>query len=216
MTENFKVPAVKPVDSALQGEGVINSDDERLQQRVIHQASLQPETRRAPSNMSPEERAKRKAMLIQSFDRGVVHDRLTVKLPSDLYGEWVRNDPLEIDRMRTLGFEIEREHATNRSLNNDGSGSAIVGDVIFMTTSRENKDLIDEIRLEKFLAINGKPGDPKAKSKEEREFEANTWRDSGGIVPTSVESHTSSRISRAEVEAALNKVDQQTAPQNIP
>src|SRR3982750_1293691 len=134
MTENFKVPAVKPVDSALQGEGVINSDDERLQQRVIHQASLQPETRRAPSNMSPEERAKRKAMLIQSFDRGVVHDRLTVKLPSDLYGEWVRNDPLEIDRMRTLGFEIEREHATNRSLNNDGSGSPLGGDVLFMPT----------------------------------------------------------------------------------
>jgi hypothetical protein len=213
---DFKIPAAKPLDSALQSEPVINADDPRVQQGVIHQGTMQETPARGSARMTPEERAKRKAKLIQSFDRGVVHDRLTVDLPPDMHGEWVRNDPLEIDRMRTLGFEIEREYGTSRSLNNDGSGATIVGDVIFMTTSRENKELIDEIRHDKFIAINGKPGDKNAKSKEEREFEANSARDSGGVVPTMVQSTTTSHISRAEVEAALNKVDQQTSPQSVP
>ena len=213
---DFKIPAAKPVDPALQEGGVINQDDPRIAQPVVHQGVQQETVAPGVTRMTPEERARRKAMLIQSFDRGVVHDRLSVQLPKDLYGEWVRNDPLEIDRMRTLGFEIDREHATSRSLHNDGSGAAIVGDVIFMTAPREVKELIDEIRHEKFIAMNGKPGDTRAKTKEEREFEQNSARDSGGVVPTMVESKTTGHISRAEVEAALNKVDSQTSPQSGP
>lgn len=220
MADNFKIPAAGATprpDPAIQSGGVMNADDPQISQQVVHQGEQQPDV--APgvrARMTPEERAKRKAMLIQSFDRGVVHDRLTVPLPDDMYGEWVRNDPLEIDRMRTLGFDIDREHASSRSLHNDGGGAAIVGDVIFMTTPRENKELIDEIRLERFIAVNGKPGDVKAKTKEEREFEANSRRDTDGVVPTVVESTTTGRISRAEVEAALTKVDSQTSPQSGP
>jgi hypothetical protein len=215
MTDNFKIPASAPVPD-VSTEAVINSDDPRLSQTVIQQGTQQAAPAQGSSRMTPEERAKRKALLIQSFDRGVVHDRLTVPLPADMYGEWCRNDPLEIDRLRTLGFDIDREHAVHRRLNDDGGGAAIVGDVVFMTTSRENKELIDEIRHDRFIAINGKPGDSKAKTKEEREFETNTARDGGGVVPTMVESRTSSHINRADVEAALSKVDAQTQPQVPP
>lgn len=189
------------------------------QRDVILQDSRQQEPKpdTAPvTPMSPEERAKRKAMIVQAYDRGIIHDRLSVKLPPHLHGEWARNDPLEIDRLRTLGFEIDTEYANRRSLHNDGGDAAIIGDVIFMTCPREVKEIIDEIRLEKFMAVNGKPGDRKAKTKEEREFEANSARDTQGIVPTIVESDTSTRFSRADVESALEKVDRQTQPQTPP
>jgi hypothetical protein len=174
MADNFTIPASPSnPNPALSDEQVINSDDPRLHQTVIQQDTQQATPAPGNTRMTPEERARRKALLIQSFDRGVIHDRLTVPLPADMYGEWCRNDPLEIDRLRTLGFEIDREHATNRSLNDDGSGAAIVGDVIFMTTSRENKDLIDEVRMEKFLASTASLA-TEGEIEGRREFEANT------------------------------------------
>lgn len=221
MADNFTIPKANDQSQTLTDEvgsqtAVRNADAPT--RSVIMQDSVQqdPEPDTAPTPMSPEERAKRKAMIVQAYDRGVIHDRLSVKLPPHLHGEWARNDPLEIDRLRTLGFEIDTEYANRRALHNDGSGAAVIGDVVFMTCPREVKEIIDEIRLEKFMAVNGKPGDRKAKTKEEREFEANSARDSGGIVPTVVESNTATRFSRADVESALEKVDRQTQPQTPP
>lgn len=156
--------------------------------------------------LTPEERAKRKARLASVLDRGVVQDRLTVALPPDVYGEWVRDDPLEVHRLRTMGFEIDREHAPNQALHNDGSGAARIADVVFMTTSRENKDLIDEIRHEQMMRLH----DPR-KSREERELQAGIAAESGGDVPTFVESQT--RTARtADVAAALREADAQITP----
>lgn len=196
-----------------------NIDDENRVRGVIKQGEQQPEPvifdeHKTP--MTPEQRAKRKAMLVQAFDRGIIHDRLKVDLPVHIHGEWVRNDPMEIDRLRSVGFEVDYEFATRRNLHSDGSGAAIVGDVIHMICPKELKQLIDEVRMDKFMAVNGKPGDRKAKTKEEKEFMANTARDSGGDVPVFVESETTTRFSRADVEAALEKVDRQTQTQVIP
>lgn len=156
--------------------------------------------------LSPEERAKRKARLAVLLDRGLIQDRLSVPLPADKHGEWVRNDPLEIHRLETLGFEVDTKFANAHALHNDGSGAAVVGDVIFMITSRENKELIDEIRHEQFLASNN----PR-KSREEREFEEKVKGESGGDVPTFTESKT--RGARKEqIAAALQEVDAQTKP----
>lgn len=196
---------------------VMNADDPDRARNVIQQDTQQPKQFDEHSSpMSPEERAKRKAMLVQAFDRGVIHDRLAVKLPPHIHGEWVRNDPMEIDRLKTLGFEIDYDYAPARSLHGDGTGAAIVGDVVHMICPREVKELIDEVRMDKFMAVNGKPGEKKAKTKEEREFEANTLRDSQGIVPAFAESDTNTRFSKADVEAALKKVDQQTQTQSVP
>jgi hypothetical protein len=156
--------------------------------------------------LTPEERARKKARLATVLDRGVVQDRLEVKLPPDVYGEWVRDDPLEIHRLRTMGFEIDREHAPNQSLHNDGTGAARVADVVFMTTTRENKELIDEIRHEQMMRLH----DPR-KGREERELQANIAAESGGDVPTFTESQTHSART-ADVAAALREADAQIKP----
>jgi len=155
-------------------------------------------------------RAEKKARLAVVLDRGIAHDRLKVNLPADVHGEWVRNDPFEINRMRFLGFEIDKEYAPARSLHGDGTGSAIVGDVIFMTTSKERKDMIDEVRKDQFFRVNGYPGDTK-NSREERELAENVARETGGQIPTFTESR--SREARKEdIAAALDVVERQTTP----
>jgi hypothetical protein len=156
--------------------------------------------------MSPEERAQKKARLAVLLDRGFIQDRLKVPLPDDLHGEWVRNDPIDIQRLRTLGFEVDTQYATSRSLHNDGTGSAVIGDVIFMTTSRENKELIDEIRHEQFLRSNS----PR-KAREEKQFEDKTAKDTGGQIPTFTDS-TQRTMRKEELAAALQEVDTQTKP----
>lgn len=156
--------------------------------------------------MTPEERAAKKARLAVLLDRGIVNDRLKVDLPPDVHGEWVRNDPLDVQRLRALGFEVDNQFATAHGLHNDGTGSAIIGDVVFMTTSRENKDLIDEIRHEQFLRSNN----PK-KAREEKQFEEKTGKDTGGQIPTFTDS-TQRSVRKEEIMAALQEVDAQTKP----
>lgn len=189
---------VKPDDSPVRDENAAP---------VIMQGEPQPPLADAkePVVLSPEERAKKKARLATLLDRGIVSDRLQVALPPDKHGEWVRNDPLDIHRLETLGFEVDHEFAPSRALHSDGSGAAVVGDVIFMITSRENKELIDEIRHEQFLAANN----PK-KSKEEVDFEANV-RSTGGDVPVFTDSKQ--RVVRKEqIADVLREVDKQTTP----
>jgi hypothetical protein len=110
-------------------------------------------------------RAEKKARLVQVLDRGLVHDRLHVPLPTDKHGEWVRNDPLEIARMKTMGFDIDVEHASKRNLHSDGTSGNVVGDVIFMTCGKEQKEILDEIALERAERIHN----PR-RAKEESEF----------------------------------------------
>lgn len=189
---------VKPSDSP------VKSADEQ----IIMQDSPQPPTEKEATKavMSPEERAQRKARLAVLLDRGLISDRLTVELPPELHGEWNRNDPLDIQRLRTLGFEIDTKYAPARALHNDGTGSAVVGDVIFMTTSRENKELIDEIRHEQFLASNS----PR-KAREEKQFEERIGKETGGQIPTFTDS-VQRTVRKEEIMAALTEVDAQTKP----
>lgn len=173
----------------------------------IMQGELQPplEVMVLQAPLTPEERALRKARLAVQLDRGMIQDRLSVPLPADVHGEWVRNDALEIHRLETLGFKVDTEFAKARALHSDGSNAAVVGDVIFMITSRENKEIIDEIRHEQFLAQNA----PR-KSKEEKDFEAKMQAELGGAVPAFTESRTTG-ARRENIEAALREVDKQTA-----
>lgn len=187
------------------GDSPVKDQDER----IILQDSPQPAAEPGPETkkvMSLEERAQRKARLAVLLDRGIVSDRLTVELPPEIHGEWNRNDPLEIQRLRTLGFEVDTKYAPARALHNDGTGSAVVGDVVFMITSRENKELIDEIRHEQFSASNS----PR-KAREEKQFEEKTGKDTGGQIPTFTDS-TQKSVRKEEILAALNEVDQQTKP----
>jgi len=159
--------------------------------------------------MTPEEKAKRKAKLINVLERGVIHDRLKVELPPDVHGEWCRNDPLEIARLETLGFQVETRFGQERALNSDGDGKLIVGDVIFMTTSRENKELIDEIRQDEFYRMNGKPGENS--TKEEKEFADLNRIGTQGDIGTSIESKTA-KVGSSGIEDTMRQINRQLTP----
>jgi hypothetical protein len=115
-------------------------------------------------------KTQKRARIARILERGLTADRLSVKLPDDMYGEWVPRDAMEIERMRGFGFEIDTQYAVNRSLHPQGTGEAVVGDVIFMVAPMETKEIIDEIRTAKFEEMHGSPNQDKRKNqKEERE-----------------------------------------------
>lgn len=105
----------------------------------------------------------KKARIASILERGFVGDRLEVPLPGNLYGEWVSKDPMNVSRMQALGFQLDTEFAVNRALHNTGVGQVDVGDVVFMTTTRENKELIDEVQRDLFERNNN----PKRKNQKE-------------------------------------------------
>ena len=110
--------------------------------RVIEQGVMQPEA--VQKLIEQAERGELKAKLAAILDRGVVQDRLMVELPDDVHGEWVLNNQMEINRLKSLGFEVDTVYAPRRAIHGDGSNSGIVGDVIFMTCPKIIKEVIDE------------------------------------------------------------------------
>lgn len=158
------------------------------------------------AELSKMTRAEKKARLAYVLDRGVIHDRLAVKLPSNLHGEWIRNDPLEIHRMHMLGFRVDTEYAASRAINSDGTPGNQVGDVIFMICEKETKELIDEVRNEQTLRANR---DPKA-GKEEKEFAAQTHAATGGEIPTFIESKQRA-VHPTDLASTMSKISEQTS-----
>lgn len=175
-------------------------------QQTIVQGELKPI---APRPSTEEVRA-RKAFLVTALERGIINDRMCVPLPADLHGEWVRRDQFEIEQMKRLGFRIDTEYATQRSLNSDGTGAAMVADVVFMVTERWNKEVIDEVKHEKFLEMHS----PKraSKNKEEKDFASGVSAETGGVIPTEVASKTR-EARRDDISSALAAMEAQTSPQ---
>src|SRR6266550_106434 len=116
----------------------------------------------------------KRARIARVLERGYVVDRATVdNLPPEYHGEWVPDDPMEIERKKALGFWIDREYAPKRSLHGqaDEADKARIGDCIFMICHKEDKQLIDEIRYEQYVRTHGSPEDLKRlKQQEERDF----------------------------------------------
>ena len=143
-------------------------------------------------------RSEKKARLSVVLERGMTAERLTVRLPAGVYGEWVANDSMEIARLQGMGFEVDTKYAPNRALHGSGSGEARVADVIFMTTSMETKELIDEIRADNFVRTHGKPG-KKTPLKEETEFATKAAGDGIRVINES----DASSVNAEELRAAL-------------
>lgn len=91
-----------------------------------------------------------RARVARVLERGLLVDRFQVDLPADVHGEWVPDDPVEIQRKMLLGFEIDTQYATNRSLNDKGDGKAVVGDVIHMTCPKIIYEAICDHRREQY------------------------------------------------------------------
>lgn len=124
----------------------------------------------AQKDFSSLSRTDKKARLANVLERGLTNDRLIVDLPPEVYGEWVPRDPSEIARMQSMGFEIDTKYASARALHGSGSGESVVGDVIFMTAPSEVKEIIDELRMEQYVKMNGNPNrDKRTVQREESE-----------------------------------------------
>lgn len=100
------------------------------------------------------DRAKKKVRLAQVLSRGMVSDRLVVKNPDPKkHYEWARNTETDIDRYRSLGFEVEMEKGSG--LHGTGDGRRIVGDAILMSCSKENFEILEELKAERHVVRRG-------------------------------------------------------------
>lgn len=132
-------------------------------------------------------RAELKAHLVTILSRSVVSDRLNVPLPDDVHGEWFPNDKGEILRAEMLGFKIDTEYAKKRSLHQDskaGADSSTVSDAVFMVCSKQVKEVMDEINLERYNAANSPR---RGRQKEERDFETETQQQN---LPSQIKSRS--------------------------
>lgn len=136
----------------------------------------------------PETKAQKKARLAAVLDRGFVNYRLQTDriLPKDTYGQWVRNDANEIANYEALGFEVYKGDGGNKAQD----GTHRVGDVILMYTSKEQKELLDEVQRDKYNRVHGL----RTSQIEEENFKRNVRED--GITPV--------------VESRVEEVDGQT------
>jgi hypothetical protein len=147
-----------------------------------------------------ETKSERKARLAAVLERGYLSERLQVPLPDNMYGEWVPKDHAEITRKELLGFRVDQQYGLKQSLHSDGTPITQIGDVVFMVTSRENKELLDEIRNEQYERRHGKIGATEHKTQDEEKSVIEPSEKLG--VPTIQES--SARVAKkAEIEAVL-------------
>ena len=93
-------------------------------------------------------KAQRKAKLAQVLDRGMVSDRLVVKKPDpSKHYEWCRDTEIDIDRWRSLNFEVEMDKG--EGLHGKGDGRKVVGDAVLMSCSKENFEILEELKEER-------------------------------------------------------------------
>ena len=149
-----------------------------------------------------ETREQKKRRRAEVYDRGIVGSRLHVELPPELHGEWVPNVPEEIHRKENLGFQIDTEYARQRRLHDKGDSASYVGDVVFMTCSREDKDILDEIRQERYDRIHNPKG---GKQLEEKQF-----LDKAPAETAPKSEGNTSKVRRQEIAASIVAASNQT------
>lgn len=154
-------------------------------------------TKSTSTQITPEEesREQKKARRAQVYDRGMAGARLQVELPDGVYGEWVPKDSVEVHRKQLLGFKVDTEYAKRRALHDVGDSASYVGDCVFMVCSREDKEILDEVRKERYDRIHVPKG---GKQKEEKDF---LNQAAGATVPTSMGSVA--KVRPQEISAAL-------------
>jgi hypothetical protein len=122
------------------------------------------------SSIDDDKRKEFRAKAAKVLSRIVVADRLAVELPGDVHGEWIRDEPTAIAEAQALGFELDSTYAVKNKLHTDAAGKAKIGDTIFMTIPRWQKEEIDKIKQEHYNKLHGVRG---SKPAEELNYESN-------------------------------------------
>jgi hypothetical protein len=141
-----------------------------------------------------------KKRVAEVYERGVVGDRLHVELPPELVGQWVPNDTQAIYRMEALGYTIDTKFAPSRRLHDKGDGASYVGDVVHMIAPRIIRDIIDDVKRDRYNRIHAKSG----KQKEEKDFEANNAQVASAGIKTISDSRQHSVDSIEEIRRIID------------
>lgn len=152
-----------------------------------------------------------KALMVEILDRGIVQDRLYIPLNDGLHGEWVPNYSNDINEKKLLGFEIadSTKHVKGgiETISTDGKGTEIiVGDTLYMVCSSVRKEVLDEIRHERFVQAHGRKGDNS--QSEEREYLANAKGLKKFGIGAINESHTES-VSGTDIQETLKAMERE-------
>jgi hypothetical protein len=146
-------------------------------------------------NEAIERRIKLKSQLrVNLLERSGISTALDISfLPPGIHGEWERNNPMIVeDKIKRLNYEVFKQKPGTKLGMHDANadGSVVVGDLILMTCSQENFDIIEELRLEEYNRRHGKPG---AKEQaEEKGFISEQRTLVGSHIGTAVESRATS------------------------
>ncbi len=135
------------------------SEEQRITQADIdarmrqQQADIAQDAAERPDTSTEEatSRAKRKAVLAQMLDRGLVNARLEVKdAEPGWYYMWAREEDTDLQRLFALGFElVPKTEEAAKDLHGTGDNLRRLGDVVLVRTPEENHQLIEEIKTER-------------------------------------------------------------------
>lgn len=116
-----------------------------------------------------------KAQVAKMVSRGVVMDRLTIDLPNDVHGEWIRDDAVSIAEAKAVGFAPDDKYGIDSSLHTDATGKITkVGDAVFMTMPKWKKEVIDQVKKQEMERHHGiRNGKQVGKPSEESQYESN-------------------------------------------
>lgn len=134
-----------------------DEDDEPYDARPDRDTGLVGPDGEPLSAVDIEDKAKRKEVVAQLLTRGVVNDRLDVKrhlgrdeYDPSLHYEWIRETDQDIERARSLGFQVVTSEEDDSEDRHGRSDNLIrLGDVILMACPKAHKEIIEEVKQEK-------------------------------------------------------------------
>ena len=120
--------------------------------KVLAEEGIDPQSRGMTAEEAVEKAERllaRRQSAVQVLARGQTVDALASvieKLPSDREGQFVRDTPGDIARAEALGFRIELGMDV-KGLHDTGDNRVKVGDTVLMTIDRDEKRVVDRVRI---------------------------------------------------------------------
>jgi len=164
--------------------------------RELREGKPKLKERKEHKELTPEEaevkarRAEKKARYAQVLSRGILNEKLALaykqSVPDGFVGKFIRDNEGDVVRYANLGYGFTyREGA--KGLNASPDGRVRAGDVVLMTISKEDLEILREIRIERVKYKVGEQG------RQEYTREAEAAAEEGGPIPFDESSTTISR-----------------------
>lgn len=123
---------------------------------VARRESLAQEPSLLEEEPTPEEaveiRARKKARIAQLMTRGILNSRLSALceavVPDGRFGKFVRDESGSIIRFQNLGYDFVYREDKTVEAEMDANNRISVGDVVLMTISKDDHEILKEIRVE--------------------------------------------------------------------